>query len=122
MKRWEEKFLEANPKQDPRRAGNTEWCGWQGRTSPGTEQELWQLPMVPEATEAPVSLLLLHLVASSPVGHGGLCHLWLLISAALGEDELPLSLFPLRVTQRVSKRNGDSWRNREKESRGFSRC
>lgn len=58
-----------------------------------------------------VPLLLFQLVASGPVGHKGLCH--------LGEDEPLLSLFPLRLIQRVCKRSGDSWRNREKGSRGY---
>lgn len=133
VKRWEEKCLEANPKQAPRRAGNTGrdslgWQGWWGRASPGTEQELWQVPRLLEPglqrghipLKVPVPLLLLQLVASSPAGHTGFCHVWLHISAALGEDEPLPSLFPLKVNQGGSKRSGESWRNRGKERRGSS--
>lgn len=134
MKRWEEKYLEANLKQAHRRAGDTGidlpgWRGRWGRTSPGTKQELWQLPRAPgvraaeraHATEAPCAPPAAPVGGSSPEGHKEVCHLWQHISAALGEDEPLLSLFPLRLIQRVSKRSGDSCRNREKENRNYSR-
>lgn len=60
-------------------------------------------------------LLLLQLVASGPVGQRGLCHLCLNIRAALGEDEPLMSLFPLSLIQRVSKKE---WTFLEKQRKG----
>lgn len=59
----------------------------------------------------PVPLLLLQLVAPGPAGHSGLCHLWLHISAAPGEGEPLLSLFPLTLNQNQQK----EWRFLEKQ-------